>query len=297
MTTAVERTRTDPRELILAMRPRQWSKNLLVLAAPMAAGQLSHPAVLVPSLLAATIFTIASAGGYLLNDVCDIDSDQVHPDKRLRPVAAGTLDSQVAVRWGVGLALAAVALAGLVDEELALLIAAYSALTFAYGVRLKRVPGLELVIVASGFVLRPLAGAVAGEVPPSAWFLSVCCLGALTVAPGKRLVELVRLGATAAEHRASLRHYSAPVLGRVQLTAAAAMGAAYLGWALSRPAGSVRSLALLSALPLLAATTRVVLLNRRGEGGAPEDILRSDRTLQMTAFSWLVLFAAGVLSG
>jgi decaprenyl-phosphate phosphoribosyltransferase len=296
MTTALERTHTDPRELVLALRPRQWSKNLLVLAAPMAAGDLTHPAVMVPSLLTAAIFTIASAGGYLLNDVCDIDSDRAHPDKRLRPVAAGTLDSQVAVRWGVGLALMAVALAGLVDEELALLLAAYSALTLAYGVRLKRVAGLELVIVASGFVLRPLAGAVAGGVPPSAWFLSVCCLGALTIAPGKRLVELARLGPTAAEHRASLRHYSAKVLGRAQLTAAAAMGAAYLGWALSRPAGPVRSLALLSALPLLAAVARVVLLNRRGEGGAPEDLLRSDRTLQISAVGWLLLFAAGVVN-
>jgi decaprenyl-phosphate phosphoribosyltransferase len=284
-------------ELVRALRPRQWSKNLLVLGAPLAGGQLGRPAVLLSSAIALAVFTAAAAGGYLLNDVRDVTADRQHPDKRLRPVAAGTLGSSTAVAWGVALTLAAAGAAALTDDELLPLMILYSGLTFAYGFGLKRVAGLEVVIVASGFVLRPLAGSAASNVQPSAWFLAVCCLAALVVAVGKRLVELVRLGPEATSHRAALGRYSVAVLGRVQLLALAGMTAAYLGWALGHHDLTGRVLAELSLVPLVATVGRVMLLNQRGEGGAPEELLLRDRKIQLTGLLWFGLFLAGVLHG
>ena len=96
-------------ELLRALRPRQWSKNLLVLAAPWPGGSSGRPAVLLTSAIAVVVFTSAAAGGYLLNDVRDVTADRTHPDKRLRPVAAGTLRSRTAIAWGIALTLAAAA--------------------------------------------------------------------------------------------------------------------------------------------------------------------------------------------
>jgi decaprenyl-phosphate phosphoribosyltransferase len=288
-------SRTSAGELVRALRPRQWPKNLLVGAAPMAGGALGRPLVLATSLVAFAVFTAAAAGGYLLNDVCDVDADRMHPEKRLRPVAAGTLTSALAIRWGVGLIVLALGAAALTDDELFPLVATYSVLTFAYGYGLKRMAGLEVLVVASGFVLRPLAGAAATDVRPSVWFLAVCCLAAVAIATGKRLVELVRLGPGATTHRAALGHYSTVVLGRVQVAAVAGLTGAYLGWALSRPPGPVRLLSLLSLVPLVATFARVVVVNRRGEGGAPEELLLRDRPLQLAAAAWFVLFAAGLM--
>jgi decaprenyl-phosphate phosphoribosyltransferase len=284
-------------ELVRALRPRQWSKNMLVLAAPLAAGRLGRPSVLLGSVIALVVFTAASAGGYLLNDVRDMAADRRHPDKRLRPVAAGTLRSSTAVGWGVALTLAAAGAAALTDDELFPLIVLYSVLTFAYGLGLKRVAGLEVAIVASGFVLRPLAGSAASDVQPSAWFLAVCCLAALVVAVGKRVVELVRLGPDATAHRTVLGRYSVAVLGRIQLVALAGMIAAYLGWAMGHRDAMGQLLAGLSLLPLVFAVGRVTQLNQQGAGGAPEELLLRDRKMQLAGLIWFTLFVVDVWHG
>ena len=267
-----------------------------MLAAPLAGGQLGRPAVLLTSAIALAVFTAAAAGGYLLNDVRDVTADRAHPDKRLRPVAAGTLRSSTAVVWGVALTLAAAGGAALTDDELLPIVVLYSVLTFAYGFGLKKVAGLEVAIVASGFVLRPLAGSAATGVQPSAWFLAVCCLAALIVAVGKRLVELVRLGSDATAHRAALGQYSVAVLGRVQLVALAGMTAAYIGWALGHRDTTGRLLAGLSLLPLVVAVGRLMVLNQRGEGGAPEELLFRERKMQLAGLVWFTFFLAAVLS-
>jgi decaprenyl-phosphate phosphoribosyltransferase len=262
----------------------------------MAAGALGHPLVLALSVVAFVCFTFASAGGYLLNDVLDLTADRLHPEKRLRPIASGAISVRTAVAGGVACAAVAAGLAALTDDELFSTLLVYSLLTLAYAVGIKRIPGVEVLIVASGFVLRPLAGSFATGVAPSAWFLAVCCLAALAITVGKRLVELVRLGPIAAGHRVALRHYSVAVLGLIQVVAVSGMALAYVGWALTRRSAEARSIDLLSLLPVLAAFTSVAVLNRRGEGGAPEQLLLSNRFLQAMAALWLLLFVAGVAS-
>lgn len=296
-TRAPNRDRTSPRLLIRALRPRQWTKNLLVFAAPVAGGSLRQPRVELACALAFILFAAASAGGYLLNDIQDAERDRAHPTKRLRPVAAGTLSTGTAMRWAVGLIASAAIGAAALDDELLPLVVGYCALNLAYALRLKGVPWLELLIVTSGFVIRPLAGAVASGLVPSVWFLAVCCAAAVVVTAGKRLVELIVLGPTAGTHRPVLVHYSRPALMRMQLVGAAAVGVAYTGWAFARHAGPGRLVALVSLTPVIVALVRVIRLNRQGRGGAPEELVLGDRPLQVAALVWLLLLTATVASG
>lgn len=288
-------TRGSGRELFRSLRPRQWIKNLLVFAAPVAGGKLAHGTVIAGAVLAFAVFTAAAAGGYLLNDVNDMRRDQIHPDKRYRPVAAGTLSPSVATRAGILLTLTAVIVAEAADEELlALLVGLYSALTLAYGFGGKRIPGVELLLVSSGFVLRPLAGSAATGVHPSAWFLAVCCLAALALATGKRQVELVGLGRFAAAHRSTLRHYTLRGLRTLQALSIVGMLITYGGWALSRDPTQQRLIAMVSLVPVVVAFARVSVLNNRGEGGAPELLLLQDRWIQVAALTWVALFVGGI---
>lgn len=295
MTTATPVSTTlDGRELLRAMRPRQWVKNLLVFTAPLAAGALGHPVILVLAVVAFTAFTAASAGGYLLNDVRDLSADRLHPDKRFRPLAAGRISVGAAVGAGILCVATAAAISAVTDDELFAIVVGYSLLTLAYAYGVKRVPGVEVLVVASGFVLRPLAGSFATGVAPSRWFLAVCCLAALAITIGKRRVELVRLGASAAGHRDALGHYSLAVLERIQVLAVAGLVVAYVGWALTRGTADAQAIDLLSLVPVFAALVRLTGLNGKGEGGAPEQLLLTDRPLQVMALIWFGLFVAGV---
>lgn len=281
--------------VVEAMRPRQWVKNLLVYAAPVAGGALGHRHVLGEGFTALLIFTMASAGGYLLNDVFDLQRDQEHPDKRLRPIASGAVSPVVAVVVGLLLVVTAPVLA-LADHEpgLATVVAVYSLVSVLYSVGLKRVPVFELVVLSSGFVLRPVAGALATNVPPSTWFLGVCCLAAVTIAIGKRQVELMRLGADAASHRRVLSGYSVTGLRRMRVASLVLTLGAYLGWALTRATVADRVLGLLSLVAVAVAMMRLARLNDSGQGDAPETVLLRDRVVQGAVLVWLAVFVLGI---
>ncbi|HEX6931078.1 MAG TPA: UbiA family prenyltransferase, partial [Streptosporangiaceae bacterium] len=171
-------------------RPRQWPKNLLVFAAPLAGDTFGRAHGFWYALVAAAAFIAASSAVYLVNDVVDAERDRSHPYKRSRPVAAGRLPAAHAVVLAICLGIVALG-AGLIIGEplLAVVIAAYLAFSFLYSAGLKHVPLLELACVASGFVLRVVGGAAATHVPPSGFFLLVCSLGALMVAIAKRYTE------------------------------------------------------------------------------------------------------------
>ncbi len=183
-------------------------------AAPLAGDSLGRDDGPAYALVAAAAFTAASVAVYLINDVLDADRDRAHPVKRHRPIAAGQIRGSHAVLVAVGCAALAVA-AGPVFRIplLALIIAGYLALSLLYCLVLKHVPVLELVFVASGFMLRVLGGAAATHVVPSVWFLLVCSLGALLVATAKRFTELTALGTAAARHRPAMRDTGPPRCG------------------------------------------------------------------------------------
>ena len=168
------------------MRPRQWAKNLLVLAAPLAAGQLLEPDVATATAAALVAFCLASSAVYAVNDVADVEADRIHPRKRFRPVAAGELSRRGALLLGVVLAALALAIAWLTDDALVLLIAAYLVIQLAYAFWLKHEAVLDIAVVTVGFLMRAVAGGLAADLPISQWFLLVTGFGSLFVVAGKR---------------------------------------------------------------------------------------------------------------
>jgi decaprenyl-phosphate phosphoribosyltransferase len=278
-----------------AMRPRQWPKNLLVFAAPLAGASLGRGDGFGYAVLAAAAFTAASSAVYLVNDVADAERDRRHPTKQRRPVASGRLPAGVAVACAVaavGAAFGACAWAS--SGALAVVIGVYIAFSFLYTMVLKHVPGVEVIFVAVGFVLRALGGAVATGVPPSGWFLTVCSLGALMVALGKRYTELAVLGTAAARHRPVMRWYSLGLLRVSQRVAAAGMLAAYLLWALSHVDGWMRAWHLISALPLALALARFDQLTGLAEDKPVEDLIARDPVMACCEITWLTLFLVGL---
>jgi decaprenyl-phosphate phosphoribosyltransferase len=280
---------------IQATRPRQWPKNLLVFAAPLAGASLGRDDGFGYALVAFAAFTAAASAVYLINDVLDVERDRAHPVKRRRPIAAGRLPQASAlVLAGTGLAVAVLASLAVREPLLAAVIACYVALSLLYSAGLKHLPWIELAVVASGFVFRAVGGAVATRVPPSGWFLAVCSLGALMVATGKRYTELATLGRRAAAHRPVMRWYSPALLRTVQRAAIAALLACYLGWALSEQSPWRLGWHLISLLPLAAALVRFDLLTRRATGRPVEDLITRDRAMVTFEAAWLALFVAGL---
>ncbi|WP_084700386.1 decaprenyl-phosphate phosphoribosyltransferase [Streptacidiphilus anmyonensis] len=274
-------------------RPRQWPKNLLVLAAPLAAGSTGRdgrgPADLA---LAVGAFTLAAAAGYCVNDLADLDRDRRHPAKRTRPLASGELTVTQGRVCAVVFALAAMALAAAVPGAGFLgVLAGYLLLSVLYSRALKHLPGVELAALASAFVLRAVGGAVASRIPPSGWFLLVCTLGALFVAAAKRSAETRLLGAEAAAHRPALGHYDARGLRLLRRALLAVTVLAYLGWAL----GTGDGWHALSTLPLLYALLRFDHLVDRRPVARVEDLLLSDRRMLAAELLWLLAFLAPML--
>ncbi len=288
------------RGLVSAMRPRQWLKNVLVLAAPAAAGVLLRPSALAIALGATGLFCIVSGATYLWNDSFDVEADQRHPTKRHRPLAAGVVPVPLARAVGtIGIALAIAGGWLLAGGALALVLVSYVAVTLAYSLWLKHEPVLDLAAVATGFVLRAVAGGVAVHVPLSDWFLIVTSFGSLFVVAGKRSAEQEELGAAPGRHRATLVAYSSGYLRYVRSLASAVAIAAYCVWAFQRGALLHNGTVLFEAsiAPFVLAVLRYGLRLEQGAGGAPEEVFLSDRPLQLLGVAWIVLFALGISLG
>jgi decaprenyl-phosphate phosphoribosyltransferase len=275
-------------------RPRQWPKNLLVFAAPLAGASLGRHDGLLYALAAAVAFGFASVAVYFVNDVVDAERDRQHPRKRYRPVAAGALPKRHAVVLGAVFAAVGLSVGWLISEPLlAATVAGYLALSFGYSLVLKHIPVVEVMFVASGFLLRVLGGAAATHVPPSGWFLLVCSLGAFGVAIAKRYTELTSLGAEAVKHRPVMRYYRPAELRIAQIAVGVAMIAAYLAWAAGGHSGA-RIWHLASALPLTLALIRFGFLTGRRTAALVEDLLMRDLLMTACELTWLTLFVTGL---
>ena len=212
-------TRAAPMPLVRAMRPRQWSKNLLVASAPLAAGRLNDVDVATATVAAVVCFCAASSAVYLFNDVCDIEADRRHPRKSLRPIAAGLVSPGRALMTSGLLAVASLGGAFAIRAEFGPLIAGYLSLQAAYALGLKHETVFDIAIVSSGFLLRAVGGGFATGIPLSHWFLTVAGFGSLFTVAGKRYSELVALGNGSGTRR-SLDGYSESYLRFVWTIAA-----------------------------------------------------------------------------
>jgi decaprenyl-phosphate phosphoribosyltransferase len=289
--------------LVRLARPRQWTKNLLVFAAPAAAGVLDNTGPAVDALIAFAAFCLAASGTYYINDARDAEADRLHPTKRNRPVASGVVPVAVAYIGGAVLVAASVAVALAATPELAATILGYVALTTAYSTVLKNVAVVDLVAVAAGFVLRAVAGAAATDVPISDWFFIVTSFGALFIVSGKRGAEASEMAATpaadAGRFRAVLSAYSESYMAYLRSVTSGAVLVAYCLWAFERADSALNTSSIpwyqLSILPFVMAILRYALVLDKGDrGSAPEDIILGDRTLQCIGVAWAIVFAVGV---
>ena len=283
------------RALLRSLRPKQWAKNVLVVAAPGAAGVLSHGDVVGKVALAFVAFCLVSSATYLLNDVRDLESDRRHPTKRHRPIAAGELGVPFALALAAVLFAAGLVCAFVVRPEFLIVVGVYIAITASYTVWLKHVAVVDIVAIASGFILRAVAGGVAADVPLSRWFLIVASFGSLFVVSGKRHGEHIDLGDEGAEVRPTLGAYSRNYLQYVWTMTSGVTVAAYCLWAFEiAPVNETVPFYELSIVPFVTFILRYAMLLEQCHGGAPEDVVLGDRTLLILAAIWAAIFAAGV---
>jgi decaprenyl-phosphate phosphoribosyltransferase len=284
------------RAAVRTARPKQWTKNVLVFAAPAAAGVLDERTALFETLVAFVAFCLAASATYFLNDAADAEADRLHPVKRGRPIAAGHLDPTVARGIAVVLIVIAVAItAPINDGKLTAVVGAYLGVTLAYTIWLKHEPVIDLVAVASGFVFRAIAGGVATGVPLSDWFLIVAGAGSLFIVTGKRHAEQVELGSDSLAHRTTLGAYSTAYLGYVRAVASGVLITAYCLWAFENANTTGDDTWFrLSIVPLVIAVLRYALVIEKGGGGAPEEVVLSDRVLQVLGVLWAITFMLGV---
>ena len=280
--------------VIATMRPKQWIKNALVIAAAGAAGALGHDDTPGRVTVACVAFCLLASGVYALNDVSDAEEDRRHPRKRFRPVAAGEIDPRFATGLGLSLLLAGLLLSAAVAPLLALVGVGYAALTLSYTLVWRHLIVFDIFAVAGGFVLRAVAGGVAAPVTLSRWFLLVVTSSAVLVAAAKRYAELLRTDGERDRRRRVLDSYSPRALELIIAGATAVALLAYCMWAFSLPAVRGIPWRPLTIVPFAACLLRYSELVHRGAGEAPEDVLLSDRPLQLAGLAWLALFALEV---
>ena len=273
---------------LVAMRPRQWTKNLLLFAGIVFAAKLGDPSRWAAAVAAFAAYCAASSAAYLVNDVHDVASDRLHPVKRFRPVARGELGPRAALALAGVLVVAALVLAGSLGPASLACLVAFVGLQAAYSLALKAFELVDVIAIAGLFVLRAAAGAIAVDVRISEWLLLCTFLLALFVALGKRRAELGLEGVNA---RASLSGYSVPLVDQLLSIVAAATIAAYTGYTLA--AHDTRWLVATIPLVVYGLFRYLLLLHRRGLGEEPEALLVEDLPLLATVAAWAA--ACGVI--
>jgi decaprenyl-phosphate phosphoribosyltransferase len=284
------------RSLVRTARPKQWTKNVLVFAAPAAAGVLDQRDAIIQTLVAFVAFCLAASGTYFFNDALDAHADRLHPTKQFRPVAAGHISEGLAKVVSLVLVLLAILVALPVqDGELALVVGGYVLLTLSYSAWLKHEPVIDLGVVAAGFVIRAIAGGVATGVDISDWFLIVAGGASLFMVTGKRYAEQIEMGDAGGAHRATLTAYTRGYLSYVRAVASGVTIMAYCLWAFEN-ATKTGSQAWfeISIIPFVLAILRYAHVVEQGRGGAPEDVVLTDRVIQVLGLLWAITFAIGV---
>jgi len=282
--------------LIRLLRPQQWSKNLLVFAAAIFANQIFVPWSLSLAALAFVAFCLASSSGYIVNDLLDVEVDRRHAVKRLRPIASGEIGTGTATWLAIALAVAALGLAVAINGPFAVAIASYIALVLFYSIAGKHIVILDTMLVAVGFVLRAVGGALAIQVPSSDWFVVCTFFAALFLALCKRRAEMIARDGGSSGHRAVIGEYSEAGLAAYTTTAIAATVISYSLYAI----GSART------FPLLPVTVPIVLfavfryhhlVETAGLGEQPEEVFLRDRAFQICVLAFVVLSTAAIYLG
>ena len=274
------------RVLIRACRPRQWTKNILVLTAPIAAGVAFQPRVAVQMVVAVIAFGLASSGIYLVNDAVDLEVDRAHPTKRRRPVASGELSLRTAWTAAAVLLPSALLISALLTWRLLVVVAVYEAIQLWYCLGMKNEPVIELTSVASGFLLRAIAGGAATHVELSQWFLIAAGFGSLFMAAGKRYAEIRLAPDTGDVVRPVLKLYTPTYLRFVWTLSAGVLVTTYALWAFTISQATSNEWSVVSIVPFVVALLRYAVDVDSGAAGEPEEVVLHDRVLLLLGGIW-----------
>jgi 4-hydroxybenzoate polyprenyltransferase len=274
--------------LIKSMRPRQWTKNAFVMAALIFDRQLGHPTALFRSVAGVILFCLLSGSVYLINDIMDVEADRQHPVKRNRPIASGKLPVHVAVTAAVVILILTFPISYLLSPEFALIALAYFLTNLAYSKWLKHIPLLDVLILASGFVLRVGAGVSLIHVERfSPWLYVVTTLLALYIGFGKRRAELALLENNASNYRRVLDGYTIPFLDQLITIVSGTTIVSYSFYTFSAPNVPANHTMMLTIPFVLYGIFRYLyLVQVKCMGGAPEELLLRDRPLQLSILLW-----------
>lgn len=284
------------------LRPRQWTKNLVIFAAPLFAFNLTFTS-LVGSLLAFVLFCCASSSFYLINDIADVEADRRHPVKCKRPIAAGLIRVPVAFGMAIALLGGALVTGWLRSPALGITILGYAVLQVAYNLRLKRTVILDVVAIATGFVLRAIAGAVATSIVLSPWFLLCTAMLALFLGIEKRKAELRLIETRGASTRSVLYRYSQALLARMESTVTTGTITAYALWSSGPSVKGASTPWMMVTLPfVLYGIFRYQFLSdpqeisrrsscdqRGGQTERPEEVLLKDTPILFTVIGWVIV--------
>jgi 4-hydroxybenzoate polyprenyltransferase len=290
---------------LAALRPRQWSKNLIIFAAPLFAFSINWQSFL-GSLLAFALLCCASSSFYLINDIADVESDRLHPIKCKRPIAAGLVSIPVAIGMAVVLLGGALIFGWLRSHYLGITILSYALLQVIYNLRLKRTVILDIVAIATGFVLRAYAGAAATNIVLSPWFLLCTAMLALFLGIEKRKAELRLyqvLAPQGGKMRVVLRRYSLPLLNRMESVVTTGAVISYALWSAGPKTNGASTPWMLLTLPfviygifryqLISDPEEIARrsdseLEKGGRSERPEEILLTDKPILLTVIVWVV---------
>ncbi|OLO99171.1 decaprenyl-phosphate phosphoribosyltransferase [Mycolicibacterium porcinum] len=281
-----------------ALRPRQWIKNVLVVAAPLATlgGNVDYDYrdLFLKVGVAFVAFSLAASSIYLVNDARDVAADRQHPTKRFRPIAAGVVSPALAYALAIALAASTLAISATVAPPLAVVIAVYLAIQLGYCFGLKHQAVLDICIVSSAYLMRAIAGGAATGIPLSQWFLLVMAFASLFMVAGKRYAELQLAERTGAKIRKSLESYTSTYLRFVWTMSATAVVVCYGLWAFERDGNSASWFAV-SMIPITIAILRYAVDVDGGVAGEPEDIVLQDRVLQVLGVAWIAIICAAIV--
>jgi 4-hydroxybenzoate polyprenyltransferase len=286
------------RGLLRSMRPRQWTKNVFIFAALVFDGKLFAPGPLVNTLIGLVVLCLLSSAVYLVNDSADVAADRQHPTKRYRPIAAGDVPVPLAIGWAVALVVAALGIGFALDPAFGLIALLYLATATLYTFKVKHIVILDVIFLATGFVLRVAAGIPLVQAERFSPWLFICVsLLALLIGFGKRRGELVELNGRTTT-RAILGEYTVPLLDQIIAIVTGALIVGYTFYTFSAPQLPPNHTMMLTVPFVLYGLFRYLwLVHVKGEGGAPDELAFKDRPLQITFVLWALTAIAVIYFG
>jgi len=270
------------------LRTRHWIKNLFVLAAPFFGGTLFHDRsriIVIPVFVA---FCLCASASYIINDIIDMRNDNHHPEKKLRPIAAGDISRGAAAAIAALLAVVSFCLAYRIGLVFLYFVCAYFLLQAAYSFYLKHIPLVDIFCISAGFIIRITAGGAAFHVEVSRWLLLTMFMISIVLAIGKRGAEVMLLNGNAANHRKSLRNYSQAVMNEILIISSSASLIAYSLYTVEQSPWLVYTVPVVTF-----GLFRYLMVSRQGLGD-PTEAVTGDKWLALTVAVWLLL--AGFMS-